>query len=153
MLRVRGSYIPHLVNAGSALWKMTQVFLAVGPEGCAGSSLCSPSLAAGKRCCWQGPESLFFPFSQLLLVMKMGMFPRQLSAGTALSRADHMGSFFLFPSPDRSHSFGYVLSWQSTALPCSSSSHDTQEREAVGCGRGMFVPGLRSIQFLSQFSS
>lgn len=68
MFRVRGSYIPHLVNAGSALWKMTHVFLAAGPEGCAGSSLCSPSpacrrevLLAGSRitllspfhsCCW-----------------------------------------------------------------------------------------------------
>lgn len=43
------------------------------------------------------------PFSHLVLVMKMGMFPSQFSAETALSSADCMGCFFLFQPPDTSH--------------------------------------------------
>lgn len=66
--KVRHSYISHLVSAGSALWKITNVFLAAGPEGCAGSTLllshpgCRREvLLAGSRitllspfdsCCW-----------------------------------------------------------------------------------------------------
>lgn len=47
--------------------------------------------------------TLLSPFSHLVLVMKMGMFPSQFSAETALSRADCMGRFFLFQPPDTSH--------------------------------------------------
>lgn len=69
---------------------MTRIFLAAGPEVWQHHTAL-PILAAG------GTRITPFPFSQLLLVMKMGTFPSQFSAGTAPSRADRTGCFFLFP--------------------------------------------------------
>jgi len=134
IFKVRRSYISHLVSAGSALWKMTQVFLAVGPEGCAGSTGLLSRPGCRREVLLAGSRITPFPFSQLLLVMKMGMFPSQFSAGTALSRDDRMGCFFLFPSPDGSHRFGYVLV---SAKHCPSLLFLLTQHTAETCGSGL----------------